>query len=29
MNNKTTRALFWLILCSFMLFIRLIQQRGL
>jgi len=28
MNTKTTRALFWLVLCSFMLFIRLIQQRG-
>jgi len=28
MNYKTTRSLFWLVLCAFMLFIRLIQQRG-
>jgi hypothetical protein len=29
MNYKTTRSLFWLVLCGFMLFIRLIQLRGL
>jgi hypothetical protein len=28
MNHKMTRSLFWLVLCGFMLFIRLVQQRG-